>query len=333
MDDGSYTRTNPAIDPFLLSDVQDLTADDSPPRAVDTSPDIPLLGRRREPQHPVLSPSPQKLIDLSQQLGLGHLDMGTIVGPYENARGKAGASGRTLRQRLGDLKKMSDLNQARGIEQLRADLSMSNVANTAERDEVAQPVFKRPRIEVEPDPPKPFLHGHPVRVDDRTVRPADVFGDTFTDPEAILTQSRIDLALASGASSDGHLLRRIASTSPQRTPKKKTRASALANSPTTVAVKEQKPKGPQTPQMQQQGVLGAVRTPGQGDGSPTKSARRVNPEQHLSEAIKAFEMPQSCRGSCVTYAEDEKVTRQVTKARGGWFSEEVLLVGMRFVVV
>ncbi len=49
--------------------------------------------------------------------------------------------------------------------------------------------------------------------------------------------------------------------------------------------------------------------------------------------MKAFEVPENCKGRCVTYDEDEGVARQIGKARGGEFREETVLVGMRFVVV
>lgn len=170
------------------------------------------------------------------------------------------------------------------------------------------------------------------------------------DWEAMLTQTRIDLALNEGAASNGHLLRRIASTSPQRTQHKTTRASALAGSPTSTPVKSPKRRGaPSTPQRSSKVTV---------DGSPISKSRTTaapvfamatpaaitspganrkahawNPtERTPAEAVKNFQVPDLCKGSCVSSAGDN-VQRQIGKARGGEFKEEVVLVGMRFVVV
>ena len=182
-------------------------------------------------------------------------------------------------------------------------------------------------------------------------------------PDAVLTQNRIDLALAEGAASNGYLLRRIASSSLQRTPKKKTQASALAGSPISVPIKSPASRQPRpvTPQKRRKtnasvdsSPLRFSTTPGGGttpvssqrvpdatsarSGSTGRGANRTarswNPtEQSASEALKAFEVPDGCKRSCVSYAEGEDAKRQIGKARGGEFHEECMLVGMRFVVV
>lgn len=160
-----------------------------------------------------------------------------------------------------------------------------------------------------------------------------------SDPAAILAQSRIDMALSEGAASNGHLLRRIASTSPQRTPRKHTRASSLANSPTSTPVKAQRPQGaPKTPQRNkleaEPPLLPENGTPSRSGRGSTRTAKRWMPgEQTIPDVLKTFEVPEACRGSCVSYAEDEKVSRQIGKARNGEFREETVLVGMRFIVV
>ena len=51
-----------------------------------------------------------------------------------------------------------------------------------------------------------------------------------------------------------------------------------------------------------------------------------------ADALEAFEIPEVCRGSAVTFPKDKSAMRQIGKARGGMFKEECVVVGMRFVV-
>ena len=179
------------------------------------------------------------------------------------------------------------------------------------------------------------------------MNPMDVLKDpSVIDPLALLTQTRIDMALGEGASSNGDLLRRIASTSPQRTALKTTRASALANSPTSTPVKQKQP--PKTPRRNKTPIdssplssftsINATpalnATPSRSGRGADRTARKWAPgEQTVAQALQGFEVPEACKGSCVSYAEGEKEARQIGKARNGDFSEEQVVVGMRFVVV
>jgi hypothetical protein len=193
------------------------------------------------------------------------------------------------------------------------------------------------------------------------------------DSEAVLTQTRIDMALLAGLPSDGALLRRIASTSPMSTPRKITKASSLANSPTSTPVKPQTKAGrpPSTPTPQRTGHLLSTqdsplssagpdprttssaklaktatqsgRAKARTAGTPSRrakatpkssgGAKRFREQREVDEAFEAFGFPEHWVESCVTYTSNEKVMRQIKKQRPGVFEEETLVTGMRFIVV
>ncbi|KAK0337791.1 hypothetical protein LTR91_010757 [Friedmanniomyces endolithicus] len=177
------------------------------------------------------------------------------------------------------------------------------------------------------------------------------------DEKAQLTQNRMDFALESGSSfhtpsiSTQHL-----------TPQKKTRASALANSPCAVRVKSPTKQG-RTPTLTPQRkaannqntyypsltvpfpvypLLGIAAGESPASPSPAKSSgrganrtrRAWNPtEITLAEALVEAEKKDGLgKGSVVQYAGLQK-QRQIGKARSGVFREESVVVGMRFVVV
>ena len=64
---------------------------------------------------------------------------------------------------------------------------------------------------------------------------------------------------------------------------------------------------------------------------PTKPQARIKRTKQVYQQAKPFEMPALSRDSIVSYAEGDMV-RQVRSERGGWFREDAVLVGMRFVV-
>ena len=190
----------------------------------------------------------------------------------------------------------------------------------------------------------------PTKLHQDVHQPSPYYLPYSGDPEAMLTQTRINMALDAGCDPNGPLLRHIASTSPQQqTLPRKTRASALANSPCSVPVKESFHKGrmPKTPSKHADGsyipldpALGASGSPssispskrsGRGAG---RTSRAWNPaEKTAQQALQDFRKPASSLGGVMGYSGDVKVQRQVGKARGGEFREDSLLVGMRFVVV
>ena len=64
----------------------------------------------------------------------------------------------------------------------------------------------------------------------------------------------------------------------------------------------------------------------------TRNAWNPN-EKSPQKTLEEYQVPELSRGSCVSYAEDPKVQRQVGKARNGEFKEEAVVWGVRFLVI
>lgn len=94
-------------DPFQMHIVPDIA---------ESSPDIPLTLSRNLPAE---SPTPKRTIDLEKEFGFDIDPKKIFIGAYENQRRGIGKSGRTLQQRLGDLKKMSADNAEKELERLK----------------------------------------------------------------------------------------------------------------------------------------------------------------------------------------------------------------------
>ncbi|KAK5121322.1 hypothetical protein LTR85_005488 [Meristemomyces frigidus] len=382
MGDDEYSTYNAAAaaDPFsddvMLLD--DAAENASPLRhigatalaAFASSPEVPLIRQRSAAALPETPTKKQKTIDFTSELDLSNVNLKKQIQAFENSHGKTGQRGRTLKQRLGDICKMNEENQQKQLAVLREELGEDALRalkkTVAEEEEEVQPSpSKKLRLDATCDFGFSMLADaaltRPDTVDPsklwRTTPPPPLLPDG-ADAEAMLTQDRIDMALDAGAGSNGPLLRRIASSSPQRTPNKKTRASALANSPCAVPVKEQSSSKAKannkmpTPQHRSTTFFGngspipidpaLTASPSAAGASTTKrSGRGANRTRHAwdpsestaQDALKGFQVPELCKGSVVTYGEKDGMQRQIGKARNGDFSEETLVVGMRFVVV
>jgi hypothetical protein len=362
LDDPAYTQGNPTVDPAVLvipSKAPASTPSQNVLASPDSSPEIPLALahiRTRATKLEFTTPtykSQKTEEELQKELDLKANMKKTFIAGFEDSHGRGKSKGRSLSQRLGDVKKMNAQNQAKEIEKLREEFGDQNVPETIE-----EPMKKKLKIEVPGlglvDPPtdplvsllgvdgegdvKEFLMDHfmleyiPSRVSKQTLSPAAVDEDN-------LTQSRMDFARELGADEDGYLMNRIASasTSAASTPLKRTKASALANSPARVPVKAQKPRGGRaTPQHIDQDAgdiddtpipfsldqptmnlrtaqkantiarrasmaLAAV-TPSRGSGRTSKAW--LPKEKTPAEAVKDFEVPALSVGSCVSYAPD-----------------------------
>ncbi|KAK4543910.1 hypothetical protein LTR36_004684 [Oleoguttula mirabilis] len=377
MVDDEYSTYNAAADPF--SDdamLLDKAAEDASPlrhigatalAALASSPDVPLIRQRSAAALPETPTKKQKTIDLTSELDLNNVNLKKQAQPFENSHGKTGQRGRTLKQRIGDIRKMNDENQQKQLAVLREELGENALRalkkEVAEDDEMQPSPSKKMKLDASCDFGLSLLAdaalAGPDTIDPtklwRTTPPPPPLPDS-ADPEAMLTQDRIDMALEAGAGFGGPLLRRIASSSPQRTPTKKTRASALANSPCAVPVKEQ-PGGKadnKTPTPQHRSTTtyfhngspipidpALTATPSAAASATRRSGRGANRtraawdprEKTAQDAMKAFKVPELCKGSVVTYGEEGGMQRQIGKARNGDFREETLVVGMRFVVV
>jgi hypothetical protein len=342
-------------------------------------PSSPEISLREAHKLQVPSPSPPKkrVKDLVAELGIEGDPKTIKLDNYEKTNGRNGQGGRTLNQVLGNIVKMSPRNQATHIARLKAEMSGGDseeekrVTKKVKREQISSP---KPQRRVARAMEDPFVDTevlvaetgatmsptdmHKVWPVETTPEPA-IDPALTTDPDAVLTQNRIDMALGAGLPSNGALLRHIASTSPMKTPRKITTASSLTNSPISLPVKPQhRSRPPKTPTPQRHGSLlsrqdspltsidltphisptkkkgDRATTPSRSGPGANRTAERWEPkEPSIEDALRDFKAPKTCVGSCVTYAEDGKAQRQIPKARAGEFQEEVVVVGMRFVVV
>ena len=298
-DDPAYTQGNPTVNPALLVLASPYS-----------SPEIPLAHTRtRAKKIEFTTPtykSQKTKEDLLKELDLKGNMKKTFITGFEDSHGRGKSKGRSLYQRLADVKMMNPQNQAKEIEKLREEFGEQNEPETVEEPEpVGEPMKKKLKIEVPGlgfvDPPTSplvsllgvdseedvleYLMNYskigysPRQASKQTLSPAAADEDN-------LTQSRMDLARELGADEDGYLMNRIASasTSTASTPLERTKASALANSPARVPVKTQKSRGRSaTPQHSTQVVGDIDDTPIPFSlGQPTMNAHAAQKASNLA---------------------------------------------------
>ncbi len=191
---------------------------------------------------------------------------------------------------MGDLKKMSAKNRDIELQKLKDEFGVQSPSppKMQRLDELKQGEFERFLTNSEP------MHMPSVTaMPNVTIDPAKMMKQPMQLPpegsqfEAFLTRNRIDMALNGGAASDGPLIRKITSSSPQHSPFRRTEASALLSSPTHTPVKVPKrrgrpPKTPKRQKMEMEPELDASPLTGRvlksaaksGDESPSRSSGR-----------------------------------------------------------
>ena len=310
-----------------------------------SSPEIPLMQQRSTSLAFPDSPTPKTKNNPPPSSNIVSKYRSLLVG-VETARGHYR---RPLGKRLGDMRQMSEIKRAAAFESLRKELD--DDAFCAARD-----IYDSGASRSGHSPPKQENLNSEIQAGTRSFSTNDTPSQTGhatepkivmhpktpmvvpsgADPEAVLTQKRIDMALDTGAPSNSALLRHISGTAPQRTPKRDTKASALANSPSSQTVKPQRHMIKQTPihNPEQSGVAQSFTdTSVTSVQTQSRPSRRYNENEITpAEALNAFKTPDLCEGSVLTYA-GQGIQRQIGKARNGEFVEETLVVGMRFVVV
>ncbi|KAF7197853.1 hypothetical protein HII31_00942 [Pseudocercospora fuligena] len=129
------------------------------------------------------------------------------------------------------------------------------------------------------------------------IQPQDI--TMSSDPVAELAQERADMVIDQGGDPGGHLMGTISRLSPHK-----------------------------PPQVRQGSSNSTITAPSQKEDS-------VEPEIETKEQSNGgtFVVPDSCRGSAVTYDANPACQRQVSKVRPGFFEENQVVVGMRFVVL
>jgi hypothetical protein len=376
MDDNAYTSLNPVVDPELIISPAvtrpSTSSDNLLVSERDRSLEIPLAQLRTRATKFVLSTpasrSQRTGEELKDSLGLNVNLKKTRVDSFENAHGRGNGRGRSLTERLGDLKKMSPQKQETEIAKLREEFGM--------QDAIEEPAKKKlklnvPELGFASEIDQPFNPLAPL-APEGTMSPIDMFKPstpthllTQTLTEAAdanyRTQSRVELAQELGVDPNGYLMDQITSSDPATndqqqvsvalsTPQKRTKASALANSPARVPVKVPKSNGrrqqqhdvPSTggewddtpipfsldqPTMNIHAAINATRVARESsmllsDGKPSRGAGRSNKkwlpsERTAAEALAEFEVPASSVGSCVTFAPDLGVAGGGGAAVGG----------------
>ncbi|KAM0720089.1 hypothetical protein Q7P37_004225 [Cladosporium fusiforme] len=240
-------------------------------------PEVPNDPPRQNTPEPEYNRRSQTYIDV-----LETIPMRKEIQAYENAHGKPKGR-RTLRQRLGDMIKMSPRKREEVLTGLRGEID----------DDIIQAMRKALGMD-DPVTPTPAQRQVIFNMDNLGSREGmgresapQTSGVTFEPLDPLMMDAEED---ATG------------NTEPVKTP-----LDALA----PLSSKSTPPKRP-----------GANRVRDRWDPS----------EKTVSEALESFEIPASCVGSAVTYAEG-KTQRQIAKARGGQFHEVEFVLGIRFVVL
>ncbi len=114
LEQDSFAGNRPVASPYLLGH-QPFEGH------LHSSPEVPLRqARMAQPSTP--SPLKKSTLDLEEELGIGRTPNRILFGSYEKTSGKTGNGARTLKQRLGDIGKMSRINQVKEMAKLRAEL-------------------------------------------------------------------------------------------------------------------------------------------------------------------------------------------------------------------
>lgn len=366
LDDKAYTTSNPLVDPAI---VLYPTVLESPSSEIQSSPEVPLAQiRTRASPFELTTPlarSSKTADELRESLGLNVNLQSKRLDGFENARGEGNGKGRSLAERLGDIKKMSPSKQQVEIGKLRDEFGAS--------DAVKEPAKKKLKLKVSP----PSNQLPPLALEG-TMSPIDMFKPST--PTHLLARTLSQAAVDAGLVAQPTMFGRRVDEPVQSlsTPQKRTKASALANSPARVPVKVPKtyskvqvkpaknlterqwddtpiPFSLDGPMPNYQAAVKADKQSQKArlllsDGTPSRGANRsakawIPGEKTAAEALAEFEVPPLSVGSCVTYAPDlgvaggggaavgGKVKRQVMKSRRGEFREQDVVVGMRYCVV
>ena len=285
---------------------------------------------------------------------------------YENAKGHVKGT-RTLRQRFGDMSKMSPRKQLEVLDTMKDEIDEDTMNAIMEAFEIDGPTSatsaqKNVHFSLGEDAIAPFPT-FPVPTFDETfdtqtfVGPADTFGVTF--PQVDLSSFEgyhfglypdFQPAFASAANTDvAHSEPTInpANLAPLKRSIMRTPASALSGAPTYTAVKyhhshhKYKSTLEQTnPFVDDQPTFGLpalhasspVAQQQASASSTAQSQKAIAKMQKPERVVTRFQVPALFKGSTVSYA-DGLTQRQAIKARGGEFEEQQFVVGVRFIVL
>ena len=362
------TPLHTSLDAFADSEPsaapQDASTDAPPIQPPDAALYEPLFSQNdsaHDDIHPPITPKRKKreytkARDYAAGIGFDLKDLKTPVGQFSDHKGKT-RMGRSLAQRLADVRQMSSRKRERELSKLWQHLYQNPALIPPDRKprSLEQNVTaKGVRFPTAPNQPvgntAPVYEGGQVTARDLLMS---------TEPTATLAQARMDMAIQYGAPIEGYLAKLIASTSPHNTPIKKRLLAPAMPPASTEEIEDRGEKTPKSsvpppstlsrPQRRSSRVAAldsspsfmlsspekdnlAVQTPQRAGASKTADSRTPTAQQTTNEAVSSFEIPELCKGSVVSYA-GGGAQRQISKARPGEFTEAEIVVGMRFVVV
>lgn len=302
MHQGHQTSDTAMIDPQLLAES---------PALPQTQPKTP---KRKAKSYELVPTSPTTTYGPEVYKAVEKTAAQTYIASYSNAHGTARGM-RTMRQRLGDMRKMSPEKQKSVLREMRSQLSEQDIEaimknlkiDPAALDESPSKKVRFTSPIVGPDPEAgfdPFALGSATY--ESSMIPSRYDGNLYgSAPKPAVVQQRIEMARELGASESGGLMQKLS-------PVKRRKQTALSAAP-----------GGLTEQLPSPSPRRKASTPKK--GSETREALVA------AEAEEKFEVPRLSKGSAVGYAA-AGTQRQITKIRGGEFEEEEFLVGMRFYV-
>lgn len=285
---------------------------------------------------------------------------------YENAKGHVKGA-RTLRQRFGDMSKMSPRKQLEVLDTMKDEIDEDTMKAIMEAFELDGPTsatsaqknvhFSLGEDVIAPVPTFPALTFNEAFDTQTLVTPADTFGVTF--PQVDLTSFEgyhfgpypdFQPAFVSDANTDvAHSEPTVnpANLAPPKRSNMRTPASALSSSPTSIPVKYyhshhkyRSTLEQMNPFVDDQPMFGlpALHTSSPvtqqqaSASSITQSQKAIAKMQKPERVVTRFQVPELFKGSTVSYA-GGLTQRQAIKARGGEFEEQQFVVGMRFIVL
>ncbi|GIZ42103.1 hypothetical protein CKM354_000538300 [Cercospora kikuchii] len=317
-------------DPFTekrVADESPAAAAQDPAELPSTSSDVPLAARQQAKVQNQLAPQPQvaklttteaKAKEFADAHGIA-FQRDTVIDGIKNRRGKDIGS-RTITQRIGDIQKMTPKNQGAAISKLKEELGQPSSDRSGQSSPV-RPLLTRSQSSIKHGTPR----GPASSTASSTPAPAHL---AEQQKFSTITEARTAMALDHGADPGGRLIARIASLSPLSPRTKKQTPPANEGSGVSTPLSTPRPlqpvQKPETPKAKipppPDSVKRSSRKPGKLD------------DQTPEEALANFKLPELSKDCTVSFAEGN-AQRQIQKTRPGFFNEDEVVVGMRFVVM
>ncbi|KAF2215681.1 hypothetical protein CERZMDRAFT_94081 [Cercospora zeae-maydis SCOH1-5] len=244
-----------------------------------------------------------------------------IIDGFMNRKGKQCGS-RTITQRIGDIQKMTPKNQGAAIRKLKEDLDQQ-ISDPPGQYSPVGPLRTRSQSSAKPRSPRdsPSVTGSSTPALSPLAK---------QHKSSSITETRTAMALNNGAAANGRLVAHIASySSPQHSLRNKMQTPP-ANEESAASTAFSTPRPLQAVQRPETPMAGTPPPPDSVKRSTRKRGKLD--DQTPEEALANFRLPEMSKGCTVSFAEGN-AQRQIQKTRPGFFDEDEMIVGMRFVVV